>query len=193
MENTDKTLLEMQEQMKQLKDKLDSQKIVNDRILRKSYSQTLNRLKFKANLPIIFAVLAILSIPSITSFGVSWWFVAFTWAMMLICIVATVITNAHIPRLDRDMVSSTRELTKFRKIHTDWLKISIPMLVVWIGLLLYEILRNSEMGKIEMYGFIGGILVGVIIGGLFGLKLRRDQMDSAEDLISQIEDLNAGE
>ena len=35
METTDKTLLEMQQQMQQLRKKLESQKIVNERILRR--------------------------------------------------------------------------------------------------------------------------------------------------------------
>ena len=71
MENNDNTLREMQEQMQQLRDKLDNQKIVNERILKKSCSQTASRLRFKANLPILFGVAAMLLVPSLRSFGVS--------------------------------------------------------------------------------------------------------------------------
>ena len=100
MENKDNTLTEMQEQMQQqmqqLREKLDKQKIVNERILKKSCSQTASRLRFKANLPILFGVAAMLLVPSLRSFGISMGFIIFTWVLMLVCIVATVLTNRHI-------------------------------------------------------------------------------------------------
>ena len=48
METTDKTLLEMQQQMQQLREKLDSQQIVNERILRRSCGRTIDRLRIKS-------------------------------------------------------------------------------------------------------------------------------------------------
>ena len=63
METTDNTRLEMQEQMKVLREKLDNEKIVNKRILGKVVSQNANRLRFKSNVPIIFGVAAILLAP----------------------------------------------------------------------------------------------------------------------------------
>ena len=117
MENNDTTLREMQEQMRQLREKLDKQKIVNERILKKSCSQTASRLRFKAYLPILFGVAAILLIPSLRSFGISMGFIIFSWVLMLVCIVATVLTNRHIPQMDSDLVTATKELTRFKKIH----------------------------------------------------------------------------
>ena len=88
MENNDNTFREMQEQMQQLREKLDNQKIVNERILKKSCSQTASRLRFKANLPILFGAAAMLTAPSLLNLGISMAFVVFTWVLMLVCIVA---------------------------------------------------------------------------------------------------------
>ena len=41
----------------------------------------------------------------------------------------------------------------------------------------------------KLYGLIGGIAVGLIIGGLLGWKNRRDVLDAADDLLDQIDEL----
>ena len=189
MEPNDTTFTEMQRQMQQLRDKLEDQKIVNERILRNSCRQTVSRLKIKSNVPIIAGVAALLSLPAFHYLGFSDFFIIFTAVMMLVCIAATVITNRHIPRIDRDLVTATEELTKFRKINAEWIKFGLPMLAVWLGVLVWDVLKNLEMGKAESYAFLGGVTVGVVAGAVIGLKLRRDILNGADDLMAQIEDL----
>lgn len=189
MENTDNTLREMQQQMQQLREKLNNEQIINERLLRKSCRQTVDRLKFKSNLPIVFAIIAILCSPAYLSFGISPWFVIFTCVLMLVSIVATILTNRHIPQMDKDLVTATNELTRYKKIHAEWLKFSIPTLIVWLGCLIWDFLRNQTISKVEFYGFIAGISTGLILGLILGLKIRRDQLNAADELISQIEEL----
>lgn len=189
MENNDNTFREMQEQMQQLREKLDSQKIVNERILKKSCSQTASRLRFKANLPILFGVAAMLTTPSLLNLGISMAFVIFTWVVMLVCIVATILTNRHIPQMDRDLVTATEELTRFKKIHAEWIKFSIPLVIVWVGFLCWDMFRNGEMDPILRYSFLAGVVTGVILGGILGFKIRRDQLNAADEILDQIEEL----
>ena len=191
MENNDTTLREMQEQMQQLREKLDSQKIVNERILKKSCSQTASRLRFKAYLPILFGVAAMLLIPSLRSFGISMGFIIFTWGLMLVCIVATILTNRHIPQMDSDLVTATKELTRFKKIHAEWIKFNIPMIIVWVGYLSWDLFHNGVTDEPMLrYGFLAGIVTGLILGGAVGFKLRRDQLNAADELLDQIEELH---
>ena len=189
MENTDNTLREMQQQMQQLREKLNKEQIINERLLQKSCRQTVDRLKFKSNLPIVFAIIAILCSPAYLSFGLSPWFLIFTCVLMLVSIVATILTNRHIPQMDKDLVTATNELTRYKKIHAEWLKYSIPALIVWLGCLIWDFLRNQTISKVELYGFLAGISTGLILGILLGLKIRRDQLNAADELISQIEEL----
>jgi len=189
MENTDKTLLEMQEQLKQLKEKLDDQKIVNERILRKSCNQTVDRLRFKSNLPIVFGVAAILMSASFIEIGLSWPFIIFTDVMMLVCIAATVLTNKHIPSVYKDMVTAADELRKYKKIHAEWIKYSLPVLALWLGWLIWEMIKNVGLTGTEFYGFLTGITVGVALGLILGFKLRRDQLNAADELLAQLKEL----
>ena len=186
---TDNTLLEMQRQMQQLREKLESQKIVNDRILRKSCSQTLNRLKLKSNVPIIAGAAAILGLPSFHYWGFSDFFIIFTVVMMLVCIAVTVWTNRYLPRMDRDLVTAAEEIGKFKKINAEWIKIGIPMLLVWLGILVWDVFRNVDVDQMEKILFLCGVGVGIMLGVILGLKLRRDLLDASDDLLSQIEEL----
>ena len=192
METTDNTLREMQEQMKVLREKLDNEKIVNKRILGKVVSQNANRLRFKSNVPIIFGVAAILMAPSYLTLGASWISVGFTWALMIICIVATILCNRHIPRMDKDLVTAAEELTKYKKFHAEWLKFAIPAIILWLGILIWDMLRGEQMSQSETISLFAGLAAGVTLGLIIGLKLRRDQMEAADDLIEQIEDLKRG-
>jgi len=193
MENTDNTMQEMQQQLQQLKSKLENQKIVNEKILRKSCSQSMNRLKLKSNLPILLGVAAILMTPSFLTLGMSMYTVVFTWVLMLICIVATVITNRHIPRIDSDVVTAAEELGKYKKIHAEWIKFGLPMAAVWVGLMIIDAVKGAGTQWTDTIPMMSGLLVGAILGAVLGLKLRRDQMEAADDLLAQIKDLRQGE
>ena len=191
METNDNTLLEMQRQMQQLREKLDSQKIVNERILRKSCGRTIDRLRFKSNAPIVAGVIGLALIPLLHSRGFSNLLLIATGVFMLAGIVATLITKQYIPNLNKDLVTATTELTKFRKINAEWYKYGLPLLAVWLGILIWDVVKNMQLGGSELYGFIFGAVIGLVLGLVLGLKNRRDILDASDDLLGQIEDLKA--
>ena len=193
MENIDNTLFEMQQQLQQLKEKLDSQKIVNDQLLRKSCNNTMNRLRLKSNLPIVFGIAALLCSSSFINLGLSWAFLLFTDVMMLVCIVATILTNQHIPGVDKDMVTVTEELLKYKKIHAEWIKFALPVLAVWIGWLIWEVIKTQGLTGASRYGFLAGLSVGIALGLILGFKLRRDQLNAADELLAQLKELKETE
>ena len=189
METNDNTLLEMQRQMEQLRQKLADQKIVNERILRNSCRTTVNRLKFKSTVPIIAAFAGLALIPLLKHFGFSYLFLTVTGVLMLAGIAASMLTKRYIPNVDRDLVTAAKEITTFRKINADWFKYGLPCLAVWLGVLIWDVVKNLQFGAEELYGFIGGAAVGLIIGGALGFKNRRDLLNASDDLLSQIKEL----
>lgn len=132
---------------------------------------------------------AMLMAPSLIKSGVSEYVVIFTWILMLVCIVATILTNRHIPSRDKDLVTAAEELTRFKKIHAEWIKFAIPMLIIWVGFLVWDVLRNWEFDRIAAIFFLAGVGAGIILGGVVGLKMRRDQLNAADELLEQIEEL----
>ena len=189
METTDNTLLEMQRQMQQLREKLESQKIVNERILRKSCRRTIDRLRVKSNAPIIAGIAGLALIPVLHQLGFSNLLLIVTGILMLAGITASLITKQYIPNLDKDLVTATTELTRFRKINADWYKYGIPFLLVWLGILIWDVVKNLQLGGPELYGFICGSVIGLVVGLVLGLKNRRDILDASDDLLGQIEEL----
>ena len=185
METTDNTFLEMQRQMQQLREKLESQKIVNERILRKSCGRTIDRLRFKSNAPIVAGLAGLALIPFLHHMGFSLLLLIATGLFMIAGIVATLITKQYIPNLNKDLVTATTELTKFRKINADWYKYGVPLLLVWLGILIWDVVKNLQLDGPELYGFICGSAIGLVLG----LKNRRDILDASDDLLGQIEDL----
>lgn len=189
METTDNTLLEMQQQMQQLRKQLDAQKIVNGRMLRQAMDQTANRLRFKYFVPCIFAVAGIFLSPALLSLGFSLPVVISYIVMMLAGVAATVIINVHLPRMDRDLVTVASEVGKFRKLNANWYKVGAPVGLAWLAFMIWDMVKNIGVDAEKLYGLIGGIAVGLIIGGLLGWKNRRDVLNAADDLLDQIDEL----
>ena len=189
METTDKTLLEMQQQLQQLKKKLDSQKIVNDNILRNSLRKGLFRLRIKSNVPVIAAFAIIMMAPFIYNFGFSIYFVVFTVLLIVAAAIASLVNNWRLPRMDSDLVRQTTDLIKFRKVYADWIKYSLPALAIWIIWFLIEVFTSMGFNDDMKLGIITGAACGLVIGMLLGLKNRRDILGGVDEMLSHIDDL----
>jgi uncharacterized membrane protein len=189
METNDNTLLEMQQQMQQLRNKLDSQKIVNDRLFQSVYRQGLDKLKVKNRLTIIVGICAMLSFPVLTMYGVSIPVIIAFEMLLLVCVVAEILTMRHIPNPGRDLVTATRELSKYRKIYLEWFKYSLPVLGILLVWLCVDVFRNPEVEETLKYFFLGGVGAGTVIGVTLGLMQRRKIIDEADNLLDQIKNL----
>ncbi len=190
METTDNTLLEMQRQMQQLRDKLENQTIVNERILRNSCGRNARYLKFKSRVPVIAGLAAIAGLPFLHTLGLSVPFLVFTGVLMAGCVIATFFINSLIPDMDKDLVSAAQNVVRYRRIYRDWIKFGLPALLVWLGLFFWDVWKNTEVSGSDLALPIGiGVLVGVVAGLFIGLKIRRDILDTSEELLAQIEQL----
>ncbi len=188
MEDKD-IMTQMQEQMAVLREKLEDQTIVNDRILRKSCRTSLGKLRMKNNSTIFLGIVAMLLSVSFYMIGLSIYFFIATELMMIVAVVSTVLMNRYLPDPGKDVMSATEDLTKFRKGYMDWLKISIPMICIWLAWLGYEIWRNYDMPDKLKIGFAVGCLVGGIVGLILGLIMHRNIVRSTDELISDIKEL----
>ena len=189
MDNND-TLLEMKEQMQELRRIIDNQTIINKKMFRKAYQTSLSSLKRQSSMAYIFAAIAIILSPSLYYSGLSIWFVILTDLMMVICVIATVLCNRHLPDMNSDMVTAAKGLTEFKMFYVNWLKYGIIMILFWIGFGVTEIIMSDSTKGMEL-PFICGMGVGVIIGGAIGLKIRRKIILSTEELIEQIESIRS--
>ena len=191
MENTDNILNEMQQQLRQMKEKLEGETIVNEKLLRNAYRKTLGSLQRKALRQTIIGVVAMLLSLNLLNIGFSIPFVIATEVMLAFCLAATIIINNRLPKMDTDLVTAAKGIVRFRKGYANWLWIGIPLLILWLGGMVYEIMKNEAFPSEAKYAMLIGLGVGIVIGGAAGLMLRHNILSKSDETLAQIKDLTS--
>ncbi len=191
MENTDNILNEMQQQLRQMKEKLEGENIINDKLLRNAYRKTLGSLQRKALRQTIIEVIAMLLCLNLLRMGFSIPFVIATEIMLAFCLIATIVINNRLPKMDTDLVTAAKGIVRFRKGYANWLWVGIPLLTVWMGGMCYEIMRNQTFPSEARVPMFIGLGVGLVIGGALGLMMRHNILSKSDETIAQIKDLTS--
>jgi len=76
-------------------------------------------------------------------------------------------------------------MIKIKRMQANWLKFSIPFVVIWMAWFVIENLNGID----AKYVIIGGS-VGAVIGAFFGTMSYRRTRRMATEVIQQIEELN---
>ena len=189
MENTDNILNEMQQQLRQMKEKLEGETIVNEKLLRNAYRKTLGSLQRKALRQTIIEVIAMLLCLNLLRMGFSIPFVIATEIMLAFCLIATIVINNRLPKMDTDLVTAAKGIVRFRKGYANWLWVGIPLLTVWMGGMCYEIMKNQTFPSEARVPMLIGLGVGLVIGGALGLMMRHNILSKSDETIAQIRDL----
>ena len=187
-------MLEMREQLAALKKRLDTQTIINDRLIKEAMSRKLSKINGQA---VTLCTVCLLMIPleflNFQRMGHSFAFCLATSALFLICFVAILVSHYRLRKRDiysGDLVTVYKEVSRMRKIYKSWHYWSIPMLVVWFAWLEYEIYQNFAHEDLEMLLVISGSgIVGLLIGGIIGLRIHKRTLRNADDLLHQLEEL----
>ena len=192
--NNDFELESMRQQMNTLKNKLNQQEILNDRVMRRSMRNEVNTITRRYY--IIMAVGLFMVPYGYWSFvklaGLSLFFWIVTSIFMLICVGATYYTCRKIndPNLmNRNLVEARKKVASAKKFEADWLFFGIPAVVLWLGWFLYEVYQIHG-GAIDN-GFFWGGCVGGIIGAVCGIKMHFKTQRQYQEVIDQIEEIVA--
>ena len=198
MNNEINEILEMREQLATLKKQLDTQEIINDRLLKEAMSGKLSRINGQA---IWIGVICLIMMPlgylNFQRIGHSTAFCVATSALFFICFVAMFLSHYRLRKRDiysGDLVTVYTEVARMRKIYKSWHYWSIPMLIVWFGWMEYEVYLNMAQEDFTLLLTIScSAIFGGIIGGIIGLRIHKRTLRTAEDLLRQIEELRKTE
>jgi len=196
LNNNDFELENMRQQMTTLKNKLDRQEIVNDRLIRhsmKTAAGNINRTYFW------LIILGILMVPYsywcfvvLSHFSITFWIA--TSILMLVCAGATYYNKRNLSDanlMTNNLVVVRKRIARAKKFDADWLFFGIPAIIVWLAWFFYEIYKqNNELLSHPMFwgGCVGGT-IGAIIGFSIHFKTQRQY----QGIIDQIEDITAEE
>ena len=192
--NENFNLEEMRQQMTTLKNKLNQQEIVNDRLIRRSMRNEVSNINRRYN---IIMAIGILMVPYgywcfVKLVGLSIFFWIATSIFMLICAGATFYNSRKIsdPELmSHSLVEARKKVASAKKFESNWLLFGIPAVILWMGWFFYE--TYQIQGGDFYNGFFWGGCVGGIIGAIIGIKIHLKTQRQYQDVIDQIEDLTA--
>ena len=192
--NENFNLEEMRQQMTTLKNKLDQQEIVNDRLIRRSMRNEVNNINRRYN---IIMAIGILMVPYgywcfVKLVGLSIFFWIATSIFMLICAGATFYNSRKISDpglMSHSLVEARKKVASAKKFESNWLLFGIPAVILWMGWFFYE--TYQIQGGDFYNGFFLGGCIGGIIGAIIGIKIHLKTQRQYQDVIDQIEDLTA--
>lgn len=185
-------LEEMKIQIDNLKKKLEDQTIVNEKHIRNSFRRKISDINRTVTMTVIVGILALVYCTWFFHFkGLSLAFTIATGIMLAVCVILTLIQKIHLSRIDisaGNLVETARDISKIRSHYKEWYKTAIPMIIIWVGWMTYEILTRFGMTPMTI-GFLSGAATGVILGGFIGGRINKKIINRAEELLGYIEEL----
>lgn len=182
----------MKAQLGLLKEKLEKQEIVKQQHLRKAIKGKLgeiNKIAVRMMLVGLFAILY--STWWLNHFGFSVYLQAGTFLMLAFSTIATFVQHKNLlaaKELSADLVKETFDLVKLKKRYNQWLYLAIPMVLVWLSLMVYEI-ANVIAIKEFAATLIAGAAIGAVIGGIVGIKIHYRTIRKIDEMLAQIKEL----
>ena len=187
-------LEQMRSQIGMLKQKLEQQAIVNDTHIRNSMRSKISDLN-RTVLGTIFAGIFAVVFAPMTFYiqGCSLLFVIATAVMLAVCLGLTIAQKINLGKMtdlsQSNLVETAEKLNKTRTHYKEWYKIAIPMILVWVGWMIYEMVNTIGIESPTAIGFYCGAGVGLLIGGIIGSRINRKVVRQANEILAQIEEL----
>ena len=187
-------LEQMRSQIGMLKQKLEQQTIVNDRHIRNSMKSKISDLNRTVRGTIFAGIFAVVFAPMTFYInGCSLAFIIATAVMLAVCLGLTIVQKINLGRRmdlsQGNLVETAEKLSKIRTHYKEWYKIAIPMILVWVGWMIYEMVNVLGLDSPTAIGFYCGAGVGLIIGGIIGSRINRKVVRQANEILAQIEEL----
>lgn len=181
-------LNDMRDQLAKLKDMLNSERIVTERVMRRTMSEKANKLMRRS---IFFIVIAVLFAPY-EIWALNYFFgfkPIFGYAAAIFLIIAAIVEwltckdlrDEHFSRYT--IVEIAETMIRYKRMNVQWLYFSIPFLVIWLGGMGYEIWETGELS------FAIGGAVGLIIGLALGISSLVKAQRTANEIIAATRDL----
>ena len=189
-------LEQMKEQLALLRAKLDSQQIVNDRLLRQSMRQRMSWVK-RYTIVSVFLLLPFVYIAyagMTVQYGLPWGLYAYTCFMCTTCVLYDAYINNFFLSthdfLNATLLELGRKLLRQKRLRFIGTAGGMTMLVPWFIWLCYA--YHTRMPAGARMPMLIGAGVGLVIGIAIGLTILMRMQRTNDELIKEIEDVDGG-
>ena len=201
MNNNDRMLLEndgmdleqMREQLGILKQKLDKQSIVTDKLLHQAMEQKMSWIQKYSwfQMLVLFPFICVGFAMLKESLGFSWWSYLGIVALTAVSSVSDLVVNKMKPDdwEGDNLIQTAKKLLHMKKIRKLKELAMIPCAIIVLGFLAYDCYVAGKMEFGEMVSCGIGALIGLVIGGTIGLRILFKMQRTNDDIIKQIEEL----
>ena len=180
----------MRAQIALLKEKLDKETIVSEKLLRDTMRHKAKSINTNAWVSVGASIFVIFwALVFLPCEGFSWWFAGATILMMLVCDLFTwkYHKDVNTKTMSGDLLTVAKVMKQLRDNYKKWLKYSIAMIAVWFTWLSIELCISLKDWKLAII-MIVALFIGLAIGAFIGLSMHKSVIRNAEEIISQIEE-----
>ena len=183
---------EMRNQYAILKEQLNKQEIVNDRLLRETMKIRKKDINSTKRIEYACVVICLLVMPlNLITHSWSNTFTIVTALILLLCAVATHYIHKPVDSLNfmkDDFSTVARVMARFKKQYNQWFYYGSPLVLIpWIAWAFYDFVWRRAPEGANLWMMTIPLLVGGVIGGLIGYFYHRKAVNAAQDIIDQIE------
>lgn len=190
----------MREQMQMLREKLDKQEIINDKMLRQSVKKQMSWIKnfvYLEFLLVPFIALVWYGIKEV--FDLSWWNYGILLIMCIIDVVLDYYVNVAALKThnieNSNLTETMHKLYRMKQIRAKQFIIMITLCATWFtwtGIEMWQYTGSmAEMDKMMQgaaYGGLGGLVIGIPIAFFVVIRIYRKMQRTNDELIHQIEE-----
>lgn len=182
------TLEEMRQQIALLKEKLDNEAIVSDKLLRNSMHQRLGVIRRQQVIEYCGGAYVILfGSFAFYRMGLSMWFIIGTALFMIAAMAVNYYEHREFNRqnlYNDDLLTVAQTMKQLKQRYVRHILWAIPVLLLWACFFGYNLLEVYDAeGACFM---IGGMVVGLLVGAFIGVVMFRRSCRACDDIISQI-------
>ena len=180
----------MRAQIALLKDKLNKETIVSEKLLRDTMRHKARNINNNAWISVAASIFVIFwALAYLPSEGFSWWFSGATILMMIVCDFFTwkYHKDVNAKTMSGDLLTVAKVMKQLRDNYKKWLKYSIIMIAVWFIWLCIEFCMRYNDWRLSLFVIVI-LLISLAIGGFIGLKMHNSVIRNAEEIIEQIEE-----
>lgn len=190
--NNMEELEQLRSQFKMLQEQLDKQEIISDKLLRQTFKAKVKSINSVKASTIACGVFVLIVAPFAFHYNpiasLPWSFIVLTDLFMLYCLGVTFWMHKNMTEAaaDANLLKFAETAKKLKKDYEDYLKYTLPLLAVWVGVLLYEVFTKAEDTEAAI-GLVIAMSVGGTIGAIFGLRQNKKVKDECQSIIDEIQ------